>query len=113
MASVSRVLLGSAQLTGSGDGSGVSLESSSTAFVGWFKCSAINAATTLDVKIEHSPNKTDWKTLCTFAQLVGVTGSEVKQITDGVLPFVRYSATLAGVTKDATVEVALYFDKLR
>lgn len=112
MASVVRVQLVSSALTATETGSGVSLEPASQAFVGWLRVSAINGATTLNAKIQHSADKSNWVDLVSFTALVGVTGTEAKEITfAGVLPFVRGVVTLAGATQTATVDLALYHDK--
>jgi len=73
--------------------------------------SVINGATTLDVKLQHSPNKTQWYDLGTpFAQLVGVTGDEAVRITDSAFQFIRIVAALAGATQEATMVVNLHYD---
>jgi hypothetical protein len=80
-------------------------------FVAWMKTSAIHAATTVNAKIQHSANGTDWEDLVAFTALAGVTGFESKQITVYVLPHVRSVVALSGLTLAATTEVALYNDK--
>lgn len=113
MASVGRVLLMSGAQTASTNGEAKILELYSAAFVGFSKATGVHADTTLDTKIQHSANGSDWVDLCTFNQLVGVNGYDVEQITVNVLPYVRAVSTLAGTTQQATVEIALYFDKLK
>ena len=80
-------------------------------FAATLVATAVNAATTLDVKIYHSPDNSTWFTLVDFADLVGVAGSEYVSITSNVLPYVKAVATLTGATKAATVKCTLWFDK--
>lgn len=112
MASVGKVTLqASTALTASADGTAKILEQKSTGFVGWLKASAVNGATTIATKIQHSANGTDWVDLGSFTNLVGVSGFEAIQITSSVLPYVRSKVTLTGATQAATVDVSLYLDK--
>lgn len=112
MASVSKIqLYPSTALTASADGTAKTTEAIQHSFVGWVKATAVNAATTIASKIEHSANGTDWVTLVSFTNIVGTSGFEAKQITDSVLPFVRAVFTLSGATQAATVEMSLYYDK--
>lgn len=76
--------------------------------VGFLKATSVNAATTVTAKIQHSPNGTDWFDLVTFTNIVGTAGSEVVNITAGVLPNIRGTVTLAGATKAATILVEIY-----
>lgn len=79
-------------------------------FIGTIIATNVNAATTIAAKIQHSPNGSNWFDLVTFTNIVGVAGSEVKQITDSVLPYVRSVVDLSGATQAATVEIKLWFD---
>jgi len=67
-------------------------------------CTAISAATTLDVLIEGSANGTDWSTLVTFTQLTAI-GGEHKTITAAVPRYLRASWTLSA-DDEATFFVA-------
>lgn len=116
MASVNRNLLQTSESTltaATNNGSGVSLEPHSLAFVGWIKVPTINAATTVNAKIQHSPDNTNWTDVVSFTAIAGVVGYEVKQITVNLLSYVRSVVTLSGVTLSAQVEVVLYNDKYK
>ena len=107
--SAKQTLMDSQALTAaSNSGTSFSLSARSDFHVAFFKATAVNAATTVTAKIQHSPNGVDWFDLVSFAALAGVAGSEVVQITVGILPQVRASVTLAGVTKAATVLIEIY-----
>ena len=77
--------------------------------VAFLKAQNVNGATTVTVLVEHSPNGNDWFTLATFAALGGVDGSEIINISVGVLPQVRANVTLAGGTQAADVTVSLFY----
>lgn len=85
-------------------------------FVGFIKTTATNGATTVTAKIQHSPNGSDWFDLVSFTALVGVNGSEEKEVLisgggsprNSVFPQVRASVALAGATKASTVTIELY-----
>ena len=111
MASVHKIPLMAQALTATKTGDSVSLEAKHIDFIAHLNCSAINAATTLNAKIQHSPDGSRWYDLATFAALAGSTGSEAVQWTVHVFPQVRAVATLAGVTQTATVDIALYCDR--
>jgi hypothetical protein len=82
-------------------------------FLGVLIVSACNGATTVATLIEHSPDGSNWFTLCAFTNVVGTTGKEVIKPTVPVLPFVRGSVTLSGVTKAATVSLELFYSSSR
>lgn len=113
MASVyNEVLLSPTALTAaSNTGTGVLLVDQSTAFIGQIVATSVNAATTIAAKIQHSPDNSTWYDLVSFTNIVGAAGDEIKQITISVLPYVRSSVTLSGVTKAATVQIKLWYDK--
>ena len=96
-------------LTASSTTAAQSLPARSRRFIGWLDASVNDGATTVDAKIQHSPDKVNWEDLATFAQLVNVTGVEEIQITDNVFGNVRVVVTLAG-TPAATVKVQLWYD---
>lgn len=110
MASTSVHALMNKSLTASEDGTSLSINPQAKNFLGFLKATNVNAATTLDVVIEHSPNKTDWFEAAAFTQLVGTNGSEVKTLSDSLFVNVRASATLAGATQEADVLVQLWYD---
>ncbi len=112
MASQSKRVLNNGQLLTSTDGPAAQdLPAATKDLIGYLNVSAINAATTLDVKIQHSPDNSTWFDLgSAFTQLVGVTGNETVVISGGSYQWVRMSATLAGATQDATFVCELYYD---
>lgn len=117
MASVSKLALINGALTATTNGDKKATQSRSKKFIGYLKCTAINGATTLTGKIEHSPDSgTNWYTVCTFNALVGVVGTQVIHesaftvANQGIFPHVRGVATLAGVAQTATVQLDLWFD---
>lgn len=71
----------------------------------------VHAATTLDVKIQHSNDGDNWHDLVAFTQLVGANGIEFKNITTPVLGRVRGVATLVGATKAATVTLEVCYGR--
>lgn len=112
MASEKSVSLQNGQLLTTTNGAAVDLPGKTKDLIAWLNVTAINGATTLDVKIQHSPDKTNWYDLgSAFTQLVGVTGNELVRITDSSFQFVRMVATLAGATQDATLSVQLFHDE--
>lgn len=66
----------------------------------------VGAAPTVDVKIEHSIDGSNWFDLCTFAQLT-TTGKEYKHITIPALSQVRAVVDLGGTITSATLKVEL------
>lgn len=119
MASISKLPLYVAQsLTAATNTSDVkSLSNRQKKFIAWVYASAVNAATTVDVRIEHSPDKVNWKEIVNFTDIAGAAGSEAIYESDAaftgkgaVFTNVRAKVILSGVTKAATVEVSLYYD---
>ena len=71
-------------------------------------CTAVSASDTLDVKLEHSINDSDWDDLLTFTQLTA-PGSEVKTVAaaaDSVRRYVRVAWTIGGSDTAMTFFVA-------
>lgn len=118
MASASRLKLVSSALTASNTSDSQSLPGSAEKFIGWLNVSANDGATTVNAKIQHSPDGSNWIDLCTFAAVVNTTGVQAVHQEDAgflkkqVFPNLRSVVTLAG-TPSATVEVSLYFDPNR
>lgn len=116
MASVSNLVLINGALTASTTGDKKSLGPRGKKFVGYLKATSVNGATTLNAKIQHSPDDVYWFDVVSFTALVGVDGSELKDGTQftasemGLLPYVRGLVTLAGATQAATVLMQLWFD---
>lgn len=114
MASVVKTtLLPATALTATNTGETKVLEPFSDKFVGYLHVSAINGATTVASKIQHSADGSNWIDHTSFANLVGVTGFEAVNITASFLPYVRSVVTLSGATQAATVTMSLYFDKIK
>ena len=111
MASATGDLLISEALTGNKNSEKFNLETNSDKFIVTIDATAVNAATTVSAKLQHSHDGSNWFDVVSFTNIVGVEGHEAKQVTDNLLPYVRASVTLAGATKAATVKVMLWFDK--
>lgn len=116
MATTSRRELINQALTGTTTGDTKSIEPRSNGFLGFVKTTATNGATTVDAKIQHSPNKSDWFDVVSFTSIVGTNTSEVKDITNlsgKLFTNLRAVVTLSGATQASTVEVTLWFDENR
>lgn len=117
MASVSKKVLVNSALTAASTVSDVqSLDQRQWRFVAFLSVTACDAATTVDVRLEHSSDKSTWFEFVNFTDIVGTTGSELiyeKNFTGGpeVLANVRAKVLLSGVTKSATVKVELCYDE--
>lgn len=105
-----KVFLSSQALTASATSDPQTLSAKDKSFIGFLNVTDINAATTLNAKIQHSPDKSTWFDLVSFAALAGVTGNELKFPTTDVLGYVRSVVTLAGATQTATVTLELVYD---
>ena len=104
-----QTLMDNETLSATTAGGSFNLVGRSQEHVAFIKAANVNGATTVTGFIEHSPNGVDWFTLASFAALVGTDGSEVVNISVGVLPQVRANVTLAGATQAADVTVDIYF----
>lgn len=111
MASVEKRTLMSRALTATANGDSVGLELGYGSFIAHLAVSAINAATTVNAKIQHSPDGSNWYDVESFAAVAGSAATEAKAITGPLFPQVRAVATLTGVTQAATVAVDLFMDK--
>ena len=112
MASVGRVeLLAATALTASVNGGAKTLESYSDKFIPYLRVSANNGATTVNCDLQHSADGTNWVTVASFAAVVNLTSTQALTTVEKLLPKVRAVVTLTGVS--ATVEVALYYDKVK
>lgn len=89
-------------------GSALALAPSDDDFLAYIKCTAVNGATTVSGKIQHSPDGSDWIDLVAFADQVGSGSSEVKTVSGPVFKHIRGFVGLAGVTKAATVTMELH-----
>lgn len=84
-------------------------DNNSIDFVGVLVCTAVvGGAPTVDVKIQHSIDGSNWFDLVAFTQLTAA-GSELKNITAPVLSQVRAVIDLGGTITSATLKVELAF----
>lgn len=107
-----KTLVNAAALTADLTTDAQSLDPSNSEFICFLKATAVHADTTVDAKIQHSPNRADWYDLKAFTAIVGVDGSQVivlNPTTEAVLPNVRAVIDLSGSTLQATVTTELYF----
>ena len=112
MASVSQLTLVNGAFTATETGSSTALEPFSNSFIGYLHISANDGATTIDAKIQHSADNSNWIDLVAFTQVVNTTAFEAKQITNSVLPYIRGLATFTA-GNSATIKIGFYFDKLK
>lgn len=115
MASIAKLPLYSGAITTTTTGDAKSLQNRAKKFIAFLNVSACHAATTVDVRLQHSPDKTNWKEIVNFTDVVGATGSEA--IYEGsftgagcVFPNIRAVVNLSGATQSATVDVSIWFD---
>lgn len=94
MASIEKRELLSADVSGGATGSTFELDKENN-FIGFLKVSAYTSGT-IDVRIQHSPNNSDWFDLVNFSDLVA-TGSEAVNITSNVFKYVRAVELGSGV----------------
>ena len=87
-----------------------SLQPRSIDLIGVINCLNVDAATTVDAKVQHSPDNIIWFDLITFTSVVGVASNELKNVSVPVLTYVRAVVTLSGTTKLADVYVDLYLN---
>lgn len=121
MASVNKVVSYVGNLSGaSGQTDAFSLEMFATDLIPTVEVSALGAGTTLAVSFQHSPNKTNWKTVAALETVAGgsgltAVGIMLKEIANTVPVYgnVRFSWTLTGGTTTATVVFSVFNDKRR
>lgn len=108
MASVNKIqMLDSLALTGASNiGASIELDQNAAEFLGVVAVSAIGAATTATVKIQHSADALTWFDLISFTALTAV-GSEAKAPTVPVMRYVRSNVALAGGPQTATIKLQL------
>jgi hypothetical protein len=112
MASVDKItLLSSTALTDNATGTAQALELKQRDFVAYISATAVNGATTVAAKVQHSADGTNLLDAVTFTSIAGATGREAKAFTIPLMPYVRATVTLTGATKAATVAIDLFFDK--
>jgi hypothetical protein len=105
----SQVLMDNETLSATTVGNSFNLVGRSQEHVAFIKAENVNGATTVAGKVEHSPDGTNWFDLATFGNIVGTSGSEVVNLTVGVLPNVRANVTLSGATQAADVTVSVFY----
>lgn len=110
MATTSRLKLIDESLTDDLTSTSKSLSQEHKNFLGFIKTTATNAATTVNGKIQHSPNGTDWFDVVSFTAIAGTNTSEVKTISGSLFANIRAVVTLAGATKASHVQLDLWFD---
>ncbi len=118
MASIGKVTINNAtEISGASTTStAVTVNPKSDHFVAFIKNSALGSGTTLNCKIQHSPNNSDWFDLVAFTAITSSGTAEIKDqasfgvANQNVLPWVRTVSTLAAGTTTATITVELYFD---
>lgn len=99
-------------LTATATSEAFKLKNESSDFVAFIKTESTNGATTVDGKLQHSPNGSDWFDLISFTSIVGTDSQELIQINNSslhVLPYVRSVATLSGGTQDSDVTIGLFY----
>ena len=116
MAATGKLRVVNAQaFTGNGTTTAVSVNGKTDQFVAFLNVTAIGAGTSLVVTLQHSPDNSNWFTLCTFAAKTA-TGVEIipqgsfTSANSPVLPNVRASLAFTGGTTTATVSVELMHD---
>ena len=110
MASVQKITLFSGSVSSNSSGSAVSLEGLQDDFVGFLDITAIGAGTTATVKIERSPNGSDWFDWINFSAANSV-GKQLKDATAPGLSYARMTISFMGPPTVATMSVTLSFDK--
>lgn len=109
MASNGQQVLMNEALTATEVGESFNLPGRTDAHIATLIATGVNGATTVTAKIEHSPDGSNWFDLANFAGLAGVDGTELINVTNGVLPNVRANVTLAGAAQAATVKVSINY----
>ena len=105
MASIGRTLLLDENLSGNTTGGAKSLPALTTDHVAVLSISNV-AGATVGGSIEHSPDKSNWFTLTTFAGgLSSDPDGEIQNISVPVLGNVRAVVTVAGGSADVKVEL--------
>lgn len=107
--SLKKNLIDSKALTADFSSDWLALEPNQDEICFWLSVTSQHADTTLDAKIEHSPDKVNSKDLVSFTQQTGTEGSELKGIALPIMGFVRVSVTLTGTTKAATVSADMLY----
>jgi len=69
---------------------------------------SVHADSTIDMKIQHSPDGVDWYDLLIFNQVVGVDGKQLKKM-DSSVRYLRAVLTIAGTTKSVIPVLNLYY----
>lgn len=111
MASINRRLIYSGSLTENLSGSAaVSIDNGDVDPILFIAASDVGAATSLVVKVQHSPDNLNWFDLVSFTALTAA-GSELKFPTTAVLGLLRITAAFTGGATTSTLEVSLHSRK--
>lgn len=110
MAAVQKIQVHSGAVSGNTSGAAISLEGLQTDFVGYLDVSALGAGTTATIKVERSPNGSDWFDWISFSA-AAATGKQIKDATAPGLSYARMTVSFVGGTTTATISVSLHYDK--
>lgn len=110
MAAVQKISIHSGAVSGNTSGAAVSLEGLQTDYVGFVDVSALGAGTTATIKIERSPNGSDWFDWISFSA-VSAVGKQIKDATAPGLSYARMLVSFVGGTTTATITLSLHYDK--
>lgn len=121
MASVGKVVGPTSSLSGaSGATPAISLEMLMTDLIPTADVSALASGATLAIAFEHSFDGTTWKKVADLKDTAGNTSITAKKPmlieiapTQPIYGNVRFSWTISGTTKTATVAFSVYYDKKR
>mgnify|MGYP006921297841 CR=1 FL=1 len=116
MASIAKKALATAEaFTGNATTSAVSLDARTDDYILFMNITALGAATSLVVTVQHSPDGTNWFTLVAFTAAVA-TGTQIRDqasfATAGanIFPNMRLSLAFTGGATTATLTCELYYD---
>ena len=88
------------------------LPAASSDFIAVMTVSVNDGATTVNGKIQHSPDNINWADIATFGAVVNVTSFEKINVVAPIFGNLRAVVTLAG-TPSATVDVSMWYDSNR
>jgi hypothetical protein len=102
-------------VAGPTNGEPFNIQAKARKLIGHISASAVDGATTIIAKIQHSPDKVNWYDYMTFMGIVGAAGTEARYpvTTDqAVLPYLRAQVALSGAATIATVAIDLWFENV-
>lgn len=116
MASIAKKALATAQaFSGNANTNAVSLDARTDGYIAFLNVTALGAATSLVVTVQHSPDNSNWFTLVAFTAAVAV-GAQIKDAASfatafaSVFPNVRINLAFTGGVTTATLTCELYYD---